>query len=556
MGRNARMIAKRRTGRRLGVSAAMSILCMAVAGAAPYSASAAPQGPWVLPAIDLSVPEQDAEQARVVVAPDGTTTAVWARSNGAHNIIQASVRPPGGKFSPPEDLSALGADSFGPEIAIGPDGRVTAVWIREVGVNRFVQSATSAPGGAFAPPTDITPTNIDASGPRIAIAADGTATAIWVRSQPPNSFVQSSTRLPGGGFGSVTNLSNPVGNASGADVAGGPDGTITAVWVRDTGPSDQLEASTRPPAGSFGAAGTVGSPAPFLGGTRIAFRPDGIAVAVWDRFDGASNDLELALKPPAGSFGPPSEVASSADDELEASIAVAPDNSTTVVWEKRAGLDSVIQSRRIPANGAAGPILNLTAPGAAAAEPDVSASPDGTITAAWDRPDAQNNTRIQTATRPASGGAFGPVSNLSAAGQGAQEPQLAVAPGGKVTAVWRRFNGSHSIIQSASTGTAPVCRNARLTIGKFTASRRTGSGVLKVKVGQAGKVRLKGSASLKPSARVLRNAGQTTLAVKVRGKAARQLRIRKRLKVRLQVVFEPNDCPARIANRTVLLNRR
>jgi hypothetical protein len=55
---------------------------------------------------------------------------------------------------------------------------------------------------------------------------------------------------------------------------------------------------------------------------------------------------------------------------------------------------------------------------------------------------------------------------------------------------------------------------------------------------------------------VLRNAGQTTLAVKVRGKAARQLRIRKRLKVRLQVVFEPNDCPARIANRTVLLNRR
>ncbi len=540
---------------------AVAILSLTAFSLAP-SAAAAPQGPWLLPAINLSAAEQDAEEARIAVAPDGTATVVWERDNGTDSIIQASVRPPGGEFGPPEDLSAPGADSFAPEIAVGPDGRVTAVWVREVGANRVVQSATSAPGGGFAPPGDVSSPTGEASPPQVAIAGDGTATVAWVRAQPPNSVVQSSTRLPGGGFGSVVDLSNPLGNASGLEVAGASDGTITAIWRRDTGPTDQLEAATRPPAGNFGAAAVVAPVAPSISDTSIAYRPDGVAVASWSRFDGSDSDILIALRPPVGSFGPPSEVTSSPDDELEASITITPDNSTTLVWEKRIGLDSLIQTRVFPANGVPEPILDLTSPGAVAAEPAVAASPDGTVTVAWDRPDPQNNLRIQTVTR-APGAGFGSVTELSDAGHGAQEPQLAAGPDGEVTSVWRRFDGSHSIIQTASTRKAsdepdpiPVCGDARLTVGKFKANRRNGKGRLTVSTGSAGTVRLRPSASVKPAVRKLKKAGKSRLVVKARGKAAKRLEKNGKVKVKLTLTYKPDGCPTVTKKRTVTLKRK
>lgn len=62
---------------RIGRAAIALVLTSTVFGFASTVASAAPQGPWVLPASDLSVPGKNTFNPGLAVAPDGTTTAVW-----------------------------------------------------------------------------------------------------------------------------------------------------------------------------------------------------------------------------------------------------------------------------------------------------------------------------------------------------------------------------------------------------------------------------------------------------------------------------------------------
>ena len=71
----------------------------------------------------------------------------------------------------------------------------------------------------------------------------------------------------------------------------------------------------------------------------------------------------------------------------------------------------------------------------------------GDAVAVWTRSDGASN-RAEAAFRPA-GGAFGAPATLSAAGQDAFEPQVAVGAGGDAVAVWYRFDGTILRIQAA-----------------------------------------------------------------------------------------------------------
>ena len=73
--------------RRIRLTLILTALFVAVV---PAAASAAPQGPWQLPASDLSETGQNAFEPQIGVAPDGTATAVWGRSNGTNFIIQSA----------------------------------------------------------------------------------------------------------------------------------------------------------------------------------------------------------------------------------------------------------------------------------------------------------------------------------------------------------------------------------------------------------------------------------------------------------------------------------
>jgi hypothetical protein len=65
----------------------------------------------------------------------------------------------------------------------------------------------------------------------------------------------------------------------------------------------------------------------------------------------------------------------------------------------------------------------------------------------WQRSDG-TNTRIQSRARAFSTGTLSAVQDLSEAGQNADSPQVAVDIFGNAVFVWRRFDGTTSVVQA------------------------------------------------------------------------------------------------------------
>ena len=112
----------------------------------------------------------------------------------------------------------------------------------------------------------------------------------------------------------------------------------------------------------------------------------------------------------------------------------------TAVWLRWNGSNNILQSASSADGG-----VNWSAPvdvslvGRSADNPQVVSSADGgTLTAVWDRFDG-SNTIIQSATSTDAGATWSTPVDLSAAGRNASVPQLAAAAdGATVTAVWSR----------------------------------------------------------------------------------------------------------------------
>src|SRR5436190_23628568 len=92
---------------------AMAAACLAVALLAAAPAGATPT--WLSP-VDVSTTGQDAIVPQVAMDAAGDAMAVWRRSNGANNIVQAAVRPAGGSFGAAIDVSATGQDADQPQV--------------------------------------------------------------------------------------------------------------------------------------------------------------------------------------------------------------------------------------------------------------------------------------------------------------------------------------------------------------------------------------------------------------------------------------------------------
>jgi len=436
------------TGKSVKLTWAALISALTLLAFAP-PAPAAPQGPWKLPASNISAAGQAAFDPEIAIAPDGAATAVWRRSNGTSNIIQAATRPPGGSFGAAVDLSATGQNALDPQIAIAPDGTATAVWRRFNGTNFVAQAATRPPGGSFGAAIDLSATGEDSLAPQVAIAPDGAATVVWTRFNGTNFIIQAATRPPGGSFGAAVDLSATGQDAFNPQIAIAPDGAATVAWQRYDGANDIIQAGTRPPGGSFGAAVNLSVAGQNASEPQIEVAPDGAATAVWRRSNGANQIVQAATRPPGGSFGAAVDLSAAGQSAGSPQIAIAPSGAATAVWQRSNGANFIVQAATRLPGGSFGAAVELSATGQSAFNPQIAIAPDGAATAVWQRFNGAN-TIIQAATR-LPGGSFGAAVDLSAAGQAAFDPQIAIASDGTATAVWDRYNGTNQIIQSAST---------------------------------------------------------------------------------------------------------
>jgi len=415
--------------------------------------------------VDVSVPGQDALDQQVAAEPDGGATAVWIRSDGSSYIVQTASRAAGATgFSSPVDLSEPGRSAWSPQVAVGPDGSATAVWRRSNGTNDVIQVATRAAGAtSFGAPVDISPPGTDAYDPQIAIGPDGTATIVWYRWDGTYGTVQTATRAAGAAsFSAPADISVFGQTAFFQQIAVGPDGTTTVVWRRYNGANWIIQAATRA-AGALG----FGAPEDLSATGRDATRPEvamgsgGLTTVVWQRSNGSNTIVQAATRAVgAATFGAPEDLSAAGQDAEVPQVAIGVDGAITAVWRRiDAGpTQSIIQvaTRAAGAAGFGAP-ADLSPAGQFGFDPKIAVDPDGSATAVW----SLNGSSyiIQTATRAAGSAVFGAVADLSPSGWFSNKPQIAIGPDGSATVAWfSNATGSPPYAIQASTSPPTLAR--------------------------------------------------------------------------------------------------
>ena len=190
----------------------------------------------------------------MAVAPAGAAVALWSREASRHSgVVQSAVRPAGGTWQAPTDLSDAGGFASDPQVAIDQAGRATAVWMRLDG-SFAVESATRPPGGAWSPAQRLSPDGEDTFNPQVAADREG-AVAVWQRHDGSGWRVTAAARSAGGTWQPSVDLSAADHDGWHPQVALSPNGGATVVWdLAEAGSShadSQSQASTRDLAGRW-----------------------------------------------------------------------------------------------------------------------------------------------------------------------------------------------------------------------------------------------------------------------------------------------------------------
>jgi len=240
-------------------------------------------------------------------------------------------------------------------------------------------------------------------------------------------------------------------DATGSQVAIDADGDAVVTWCQSDGSLVRLYAALRRAGRGFAAPRPV---SPTDVEVTDCDQPTN-AVAVWNRVQLWGTAVEVAVRPAGGSFGPARQLSTPVPAEGyvppavhyggPARVAVDDRGNAIVVWSERDGGRKRVFAAARPASGEFGRARALSAPGQHAGAARIAFDAAGDAVAVWRRrSDATGRFQIQAAVRPA-GRDFGPAQGISADGQRARAPQLAI----DATIVWRRFDGAHWRIQTA-----------------------------------------------------------------------------------------------------------
>jgi len=224
---------------------------MFVAGAAIFACAApASATPVFLSAINISDAGEDAFEQQLVVDASGNEHHVWTRFDGANSRIQYRMRTQAGTFGSVVTISAAGQNASQPDIDVDPAGNVVAVWTRSDGTHDRVEAAARPPGGPFGAVQVVSASGANADDPRISLDDSGRAVAAWIRydaGMGGTSRIQAAVRPAGGSFGGSSTISADGQVAFEPQVDTGPaaDANAAVIWTRSDGTNLRVQSSRR-----------------------------------------------------------------------------------------------------------------------------------------------------------------------------------------------------------------------------------------------------------------------------------------------------------------------
>lgn len=335
------------------------------------AASRAAGGVWQAP-VDLSVAGGDAEQPQVAVDSSGDAVAVWQRYDGADYIVEAASGAAGGVWQAPVELSIAGQNAFTPQVGVDPAGDAIAVWARDDGANNIVQSASRAADGDWGAPVDLSPAGQSAAGPQVAVDPSGGAVAVWDRYDGANNIVQTASRVPGGAWGTPVDLSVAGQSAVLTQVAVDPGGDAVAVWERYDGAHYIVQSASRAAGGAWGTPVDLTMAGRDASFPQAALDPAGNSVAVWYRSNGPNFVIQAATRAAGGTWRAPVDLSVAGQNAFNPQVAVDSAGNAVTVWDRSDGSNYIVQaagydaagpqlrSLSIPAGGVVGQPLSFS----------------------------------------------------------------------------------------------------------------------------------------------------------------------------------------------------
>jgi len=280
----------------------------------------------------------------VAIAPNGRAVAVWEGGPGTAATLQASVRPPGGQWSP---AVTLGTDYGQPLIGIDGSGNAVAAWVAG---NLAIDTASLPAGGSWTPVTTLA-----ARGQALNLAVNSTGAAIVTWGTRSATVADSGTVL--GGFATPVSVGPappyPVGHTH---VALNDAGQAALAWAAGAGNL----AATRSAGGTWSTPTQLS--ASTAGPVDVAIDGAGDAIAVFEQLQAAGSDytaVAYTSKRPAGGTWAPPALLSAPGDATVASRAVADSAGTFVVaWQDRT--TQILNVRTSPPGGGFGPAATFS----------------------------------------------------------------------------------------------------------------------------------------------------------------------------------------------------
>lgn len=461
----------------LALTAAVATVT-ALVPASPATAAGYPTvaGPW---SAATALTGADGQQTLIDVktADDGTTFALW-RDRAADSTnwnFDVAVKTAASSTWGAAHTLATGRESTSPAVlTVTPGGQAVVTWVegKYVDDDLAAVAATWTPAqGGWSDPTPIIAADPDDTYlglPRLASAADGTLTAVWVQGSFNDYKVMTATRAPGATAWSTAQPLASVTTGSVYDfaLAVAPDGSATAVWdVYDqdaTGNRFTDFTATRPTAGgSWSDAAVLPGVGYTTGDVQVASDAQGVTTVLWHGADAADDGYDLSSvtrTSASASWGDvQTAVASTFNYSDGSDPLIAPNGDLTYVWAgwSNADRETVVKSVTRSASTGAWSAPQTLSTGFVPFDVDASIGADGTVQVVWPQvPSIDNSDVFSLEWAFRADGTWSKATALSSApavsGTDALYGEVAAGPDGRATVLSRKAVGDGDFTSQVS----------------------------------------------------------------------------------------------------------
>jgi hypothetical protein len=304
----------------------------------------------------------------------GNLVTAWERWDGNKPVIEAAVRRASGAWQQPAvELSGTGGGWRGPSLAVDRNGTAVVAWVdqRSSDNSDAVRAAfTSASTGVWEASADISDRSasqsLDFWFPKVVLDEAGNATAVWALTNVASGIttIQSAFRPAGGSWRHAVTIGRADRNPH-IELASGPNGRATVVWINEYLGNGTVQAATRPAGSQFWNAAVDLSPLSHEA-VDVALAADaaGNAVSVWmEHVPGSGSMLRAALRPAASEEWTPSMDVTPASGVSPLHLAMDSAGNALAVWNaypdgvrvaELRGTGPLLTSLRVPRRAAFG----------------------------------------------------------------------------------------------------------------------------------------------------------------------------------------------------------